>query len=132
LDWAGNTSRNSFFFNTLDNLVALTGYDPVLRIGADSEDRTTFNPSVQFVQQVFPPPTTIVPYPEAAEVVAGPGYFQAAKFLPPGTGITWGVNFGGDNLTATFLETQAIVNAFNSPALRNARITLDFLEQVGK
>ncbi|KAJ7837920.1 glycoside hydrolase family 79 protein [Mycena leptocephala] len=122
LDWAGNTSRNSFFFNTLDNLVALTGYDPVLRIGADSEDRTTFNPSVQFVQQVFPPPTTIVPYPEAAEVVAGPGYFQVS------TGITWGVNFGGDNLTATFLETQAIVDAFNSPALRNARITLDFLE----
>lgn len=33
LDWAGNTSRNSFFFNTLDNLVALTGSDPTIRIG---------------------------------------------------------------------------------------------------
>ncbi|KAJ6514067.1 glycoside hydrolase family 79 protein [Mycena vulgaris] len=93
LDWAGNTSRNSFFFNTLDNLVALTGSKPVLRIGANSEDRTIFNPSVQFVQQVFPPPTTTFPYPGAAEVVAGPGYYQVS------TGITWGVNFGGGNLT---------------------------------
>ncbi|KAJ7637653.1 glycoside hydrolase family 79 protein [Mycena polygramma] len=128
LDWVGNTSRNSFFFNTLDNLVALTGSDPTIRIGADSEDHTNFSPNIQFVQQAFPPPTTTVPYPEATNIVAGPGFYQAAKFLPTGTGVTWGVNFGGKNLTATFLETQAIINAFSSPALKNAGITLDFLE----
>ncbi|KAJ7127152.1 glycoside hydrolase family 79 protein [Mycena epipterygia] len=128
LDWAGNTSRNSFFFNTLDNLVALTGSDPTIRIGADSEDHTNFNAFVQFVQQAFPPPTTTVPYPEATNIVAGPGFYQAAQFLPSGTGVTWGVNFGGKNLTATFLETQAIIKAFSSPALVNAGITLDFLE----
>ncbi|KAJ7475686.1 glycoside hydrolase family 79 protein [Mycena latifolia] len=128
LDWAGNTTRNSFFFNTLDNLVALTGAPPTIRIGADSEDHTQFSAAVQFVQQVFPPPTTTVPYPEATKIVAGPGFYQGAKFLPTGTGVTWGVNFGGKNLTAVFLETRAIVSAFSSPAIRNAGITLDFLE----
>ena len=46
-DWAGTTSRNQFFFNTLDNLRQLTGIPPQIRIGADSEDRTNFNPNVQ-------------------------------------------------------------------------------------
>ncbi|KAJ7158873.1 glycoside hydrolase family 79 protein [Mycena filopes] len=128
LDWSGNTTRNTFFFNTLDNLVSITGDSPTIRIGADSEDHTNFNPSIQFVQQAFPPPTTTVSYPEATTIVAGPGFYQAAKFLPPGTGVTWGVNFGGKNLTAVFLETQAIINAFNTPAVQNAGITLDFLE----
>ncbi|KAJ7034931.1 glycoside hydrolase family 79 protein [Mycena alexandri] len=128
LDWSGNTTRNTFFFNTLDNLVAITGDDPTIRIGADSEDHTNFNPNIQFVQAAFPPPTTTVSYPEATSVVAGPGFYQGAKFLPPGTGVTWGVNFGGKNLTAVFLETQAIVNAFASEAMQDAGITLDFLE----
>ncbi|KAJ7494595.1 glycoside hydrolase family 79 protein [Mycena galericulata] len=133
LDWSGNTSRNSFFFNTLDNLVALTGDAPTIRIGADSEDHTNFASDVPFVQQAFPPPTTTVPYPEATSIVAGPGFYNAAKFLPSGkvcTGVTWGVNFGGKNLTATFLETQAIVNAFASSSVRDAGITLDFLEWI--
>ncbi|KAJ7363940.1 glycoside hydrolase family 79 protein [Mycena albidolilacea] len=128
LDWVGNVTRNSFFFNTLDNLVSLTGDAPTIRIGADSEDHTNFNPSVPFIQQLFPPPTTTVPYPEATSIVAGPGFYKGAQFLPTGTGVTWGVNFGGKNLTAVFLETQAILAAFASPALANAGITLDFLE----
>lgn len=39
LDWSGNTSRNDFFFNTLNNLVGITGQPPPIRIGADSEVR---------------------------------------------------------------------------------------------
>jgi hypothetical protein len=35
VDWVGSTSRNSFFFNALDNLVVLTGSNPTIRIGAD-------------------------------------------------------------------------------------------------
>ncbi|KAK7050346.1 glycoside hydrolase family 79 protein [Favolaschia claudopus] len=128
LEWVGNVTRNSFFFNALDNLVALTGADPTIRIGANSEDHTNFNPNVQFVQQLFPPPTTTFPYPEATSIVAGPGFYQGAQFLPAGTGVTWGVNLGGNNLTAVFLETKAIIDAFASPALANAGITLDFLE----
>lgn len=46
-DWSGSTSRNEFFFNTLDNLKQITGQPPHIRIGANSEDHTDFNPNVQ-------------------------------------------------------------------------------------
>ncbi|KAJ6577181.1 hypothetical protein B0H19DRAFT_1118496 [Mycena capillaripes] len=113
---------------SIEQDLAFTGNAPTIRIGADSEDHTNFSPNIQFVQQVFSAPTTTVPYPEAANIVAGPGFYQGAQFLPTGTGVIWGVNFGGENLTAVFLETQAIIKAFSSPAFKRARITLDFLE----
>lgn len=47
LDWAGETSRNNFFFNVLENLQQITGSPPHVRIGADSEDHTVFNPDVK-------------------------------------------------------------------------------------
>jgi hypothetical protein len=46
-EWVGTTSRNDFFFNTLDNLRQLTGTPPQLRIGANSGDRTDFGDNVQ-------------------------------------------------------------------------------------
>ena len=46
-DWVGTTSRNNFFFNTLDNLKQLTGEPPQIRIGANSEDHTNCDDSVQ-------------------------------------------------------------------------------------
>jgi hypothetical protein len=46
LDWSGTTSRNDFFFNTLDNLRQLSGVPPQIRIGANSQDRTNFNPNI--------------------------------------------------------------------------------------
>lgn len=46
-DWVGTTSRNQFFFNTLNNLNELSGVPPRIRIGANSEDHTNFNPAVQ-------------------------------------------------------------------------------------
>ncbi|KAF7374972.1 Glycoside hydrolase family 79 protein [Mycena sanguinolenta] len=110
------------------NLVSLSieqdreAFVPTIRIGADSEDHTNYNPNVPFVQQLFPPPTTTVPYPEATSIVAGPGFYEGAQFLPSGTGVTWGVNFGGKR------EFDAILAAFASPAVKNAGITLDFLE----
>ncbi|KAJ7773107.1 glycoside hydrolase family 79 protein [Mycena metata] len=121
LDWSGNTTRNSFFFNTLDNLVVITGDNPTIRIGStralpcslSSADDDGFL-SRGNIRRRRP------------WVLSGK--WPGAKFLPPGTGVTWGVNFGGKNLTAVFLETQAIVNAFASPAIQNAGITLDFLE----
>ncbi|KAJ7717723.1 glycoside hydrolase family 79 protein [Mycena maculata] len=128
LDWSGNSSRNAFFFNTLDNLVSITGSAPKIRIGADSEDHTLFSSTVEGVVDSFPPPTTTVPYPEATSILAGQGFYNAAKHLPSNTGVTWGVNFGAKNITATFLETKAIVKAFASSAVRDAGITLDFLE----
>ena len=45
-----------------------------------------------------------------------------------GTQITWGVNFGENNLTAAFLEASAIANAFTSTTFRDANITLEAIE----
>ncbi|KAF8208873.1 glycoside hydrolase family 79 protein [Mycena galopus ATCC 62051] len=128
LDWSGNATQNTFFFNCLENVVKITGLPPQIRIGADSEDHTNFNPNVQGVQDLFPPPTTTVPYPEASSIVAGPSFYQVSSFFCIRTGVTWGVNFGGANLTAVFLETQAILTAFASSAFTQAGITLDHLE----
>jgi hypothetical protein len=47
---------------------------------------------------------------------------------PAGTRVIWGVNFGQSNITAAFLETQSIRKAFDSPAVQNQNISLEFLE----
>jgi hypothetical protein len=49
-DWVINTTtgvKNDFTLNAWNNLKDLTGTPPWIRIGADSEDRTNFNPSVK-------------------------------------------------------------------------------------
>jgi hypothetical protein len=46
-DWSGKDERNDFFFNVLDNLRLKSGAPPHIRIGANSEDRTIFDPNVQ-------------------------------------------------------------------------------------
>ncbi|KAF8148679.1 glycoside hydrolase family 79 protein [Crassisporium funariophilum] len=127
-DYAGTTSRNQFFFNTLDNLGALTGQPPQLRIGADSEDRTIFSSSVRVAFLFFPAISNTTPYPEASDVVVGDGYYQAAQFLPSNTHVIWGLNFGRNNLTATFLEAKSLAKAFSSTTMRNSGILLDAIE----
>jgi hypothetical protein len=96
-DWVGTTSRNQFFFNTLNNLLQLTGMPPQIRIGGNSEDRTNFsnvstlscgaqilnNYSCQFSEAIFPPVTATVPYPEATNITVGDSYYATAQFLPP-------------------------------------------------
>ncbi len=52
-DWSGTTSRNQFLYNALDNLKTLTGAPPNIRIGADSEDHTNFNPNVKVTISSF-------------------------------------------------------------------------------
>lgn len=47
VEWIGAPSRNEFFFNTLENLKRLSGEPPRIRIGANSEDRTIYDSSVQ-------------------------------------------------------------------------------------
>ena len=46
-DWVGVSSPNKFFLNTLDNIRTRAGANPWFRIGADSEDITFFDESVQ-------------------------------------------------------------------------------------
>ncbi|KAF9522314.1 hypothetical protein CPB83DRAFT_911422 [Crepidotus variabilis] len=127
-DWAGSTSRNDFFYNTLNNLGQLTGTPPQIRIGANSEDHTNYDPSLQFSQATFPAPSANVPYPEATKIAVGDGYYQSAKFLPPNTHVIWGVNFGSNNLSSAYLEAKSILKAFSSPEILDAGIKLDALE----
>lgn len=127
-DWAGTTSRNEFFFNTLDNIKRITGRPPHIRIGANSEDHTNFQRDVQFAQAIFPPPTATVPYPEAINITVADSYYATTRFLPSNTHVTWGVNLGSNNITAAVLETRSIVKAFSSPEIRDAGIVLDYLE----
>lgn len=125
-EWVGTSSKNTFFLNTLGNLERRTGAVPGIRIGANSEDKTNFNPNVPYVETIFPAPTTVFPYPEARNITVGNAYYQLAAHLPKGTHVTWGVNFGSLNITAAVLEAKAIMNAFSSPRLNG--VTLDYLE----
>lgn len=46
-EWAGEGTRNTFFYNALENLKKITGEAPWIRIGADSEDHTNFNAATE-------------------------------------------------------------------------------------
>ncbi|KAJ7599271.1 glycoside hydrolase family 79 protein [Mycena floridula] len=129
-DWAGTTaSSNSFFFNALENLNDLTGLPPRIRIGADSEDHTTFNPALTSGSQTqFPPPTTTVPYPEATKIVVGDGYYQLVQSLPANTIVTVGLNLGQNNLTTVSLQAKSIKKAFASTSVTSRNIVLDAVE----
>ncbi|XP_006459562.1 hypothetical protein AGABI2DRAFT_201919 [Agaricus bisporus var. bisporus H97] len=128
VDWAGLDERNQFFFNVLDNMKAISGEPPIIRIGANSEDHTNFNPDVKSPQLVFPTPNAVTPFPEARTIVVGNAYYQAVRFLPPDTHVVWGVNFGAKNITAANLEARAIVEAFATPDVKDQGIILDAVE----
>ncbi|KAH6915443.1 hypothetical protein BKA70DRAFT_1369145 [Coprinopsis sp. MPI-PUGE-AT-0042] len=128
LDWVGTTSRNSFFYNSLENIRKITGLPPRIRVGANSEDRTHFNPALDFAQLIFPTPSYNVPYPEATTIVVGDEYYRATRFLPKDTLVTWGLNLGSNNLTASYLMAQSIAKTFKSPEVVNANIKLEAIE----
>jgi hypothetical protein len=46
LDWTGRDSQNIYTFNALMNYARLTGQPPKIRVGANSEDRTLWDPNV--------------------------------------------------------------------------------------
>ncbi|KAF7975738.1 hypothetical protein HWV62_8721 [Athelia sp. TMB] len=126
--WAGETARNTFFYNALENLRQKTGEPPWLRIGANSEDHTNFNAATEYVNDIVPADTASNPYPEASNIIVGDKFYQLVSNLPSGTHVWWGVSLREDNLTSAYLETKAIVKAFASAAVKNAKITLDFIE----
>ncbi|KAG1725353.1 glycoside hydrolase family 79 protein [Suillus paluster] len=128
VDWAGSTEPNTFFNNVLDNLVQITNTPPFLRIGADSEDHTDFSYDIEYEENMFSASTAIMPYPEAYSTIVGQGFYDIISHLPQGTQVHWGVNLREHNLTAVYLETVALINAFSSPAVVEKGITLKFIE----
>ena len=45
-DWSGSNSRNQFTFDALSTYARLTGRPPKIRVGANTEDRTVWDPTV--------------------------------------------------------------------------------------
>ncbi|KAG2090896.1 glycoside hydrolase family 79 protein [Suillus discolor] len=127
-EWAGTTEPNTFFNNVLDNFIQITNTPPFVRIGADSEDHTDFSHDVEYEEDIFPPSSTITPYPEATNITVGQGFYDIISHLPNGTQVHWGLNLREYNLTAAYLETVALMNAFSSPAVLEKHIDLKFIE----
>jgi len=61
-------------------------------------------------------------------VTVGDGYYALSRFLPSGTHMTWGINFGSNNLTAAIDEGKSILKAFASDAVTSVGIHLDLIE----
>ncbi|TBU46627.1 glycoside hydrolase family 79 protein [Dichomitus squalens] len=127
-DWSGVDSRNEFTHSALTALQELTGEPPKIRIGADSEDHTFWSPTVTINEDEFPPANTITPYPEATHITVGDAYYQLSRFLPRGTHVTWGINFGADNVTNAVNMAKAIVRAFQTAAVKASGVILDLVE----
>ena len=45
-----------------------------------------------------------------------------------GTHVVWGINLGQNNLTTACMEARAMVEAFNSPMIKDRGIVLDAIE----
>ncbi|KIP06086.1 glycoside hydrolase family 79 protein [Phlebiopsis gigantea 11061_1 CR5-6] len=127
-DWSGIDSRNEFTYNALTRLAGLTGRPPKIRVGANSEDHTVWDPTVTVNEDEFPPPNTVTPYPEATHIAVGNEYYELSKWLPSGTHMTWGVNLGLDNATNAANMARAILNAFSTAAVRASGVVLDLIE----
>ncbi|KZV85884.1 glycoside hydrolase family 79 protein [Exidia glandulosa HHB12029] len=128
-DWIGIDSPNTFWINTLENLNKLAGKPPKIRVGANSEDKTTFVSSQSVpVIATFPAFSSTTPYPEATNITIGPSFYTLSKWLPVGTHMTWGMNFGANNTANAVAEAKSIVAAFKSPEVTNKGIKLDFIE----
>lgn len=49
-------------------------------------------------------------------------------FYLTGTRVIVGLNFGGNNVSMALRQTQSILKAFDSPAVRNSNIVLEAIE----
>lgn len=128
IEWAGTAAPNMFFYNALDNLRQLAGEGLWIRIGADSEDHTNYNPDIQYAEDIFPAYTNTTPYPEATNITVGCDYYKLIAHLPALTHVWWGVNLGQYNITAAYLESQALLAAFADPAVVAQGTTLEYIE----
>ena len=106
----------------------------------------TSNSVFQYEEVTFPASNPTNPYPGLNGMTVGQGFYDIISHLPSGkfnsyaprlisakacsigTRVYWGVNLRQHNLTATYLETKALVQAFESPAVKENGITLNFIE----
>lgn len=117
LDWSGDPKKpNSLTVNLLSNIASRAGVPPAIRVGGNTEDRTTYDPSVNTIVNVFPPPTLQQPAPEASSVRIGSGFYQAFKNLPNVT-YTIGLDFLMNNYSIALQEAQVAYSILNGHGL---------------
>ena len=127
-DWVGTDSPNNFTTAALHNFAALTGTPPNIRVGANSEDKTVWSPTVTINVDEFPPANSVTPFPEASSITVGDGFYQLSRFLPRGTHMTWGINFGANNATNAVNMAKSVFRAFQNAAVIASGVVLDRLE----
>ncbi|KAF5314543.1 hypothetical protein D9611_007010 [Ephemerocybe angulata] len=131
VDWVGSTSRNEFFFNSLDNLDKLTGVPPRIRIGGQAADvANQGSSSVQFCNAYYDN-TTISsnsPYPGAYSMAIGSDFYPTVRFLPKNTKVVTGVNYGANDDLRASVYISWITKAFTSPDVVDQGVTLEAIE----
>ncbi|KAF8316383.1 hypothetical protein DL93DRAFT_774021 [Clavulina sp. PMI_390] len=128
-DWAGVSKPNAFFLNCLHNIAHLTGVQPSVRVGANSEDKTIFNQSIPIIAANFPNWTAVTPYPEALSIQVSARYYHLSKHMPAGTHMIWGTNLGSNNTANAVKEAKAIVSTFSHGGVAHkSGVKLDAIE----
>jgi hypothetical protein len=113
-DWAGSEigKPNEYFNQLLLNLGERTGHMPMLRVGADSEDRASVDLQFEVMNSTYPAPTETVPNPEASQIYIGRDFYALSGNLPSGTSFMWGLNMKSINITDTVAQAHLLAEAF--------------------
>ncbi|KAJ3525242.1 hypothetical protein NM208_g11724 [Fusarium decemcellulare] len=113
-DWAGQEvgKSNKYFNQLLQNLAERTGHVPFLRVGANSQDRSTVDLGIKIMNSTFPEPTENVPNPEADHNFIGRDFYALSANLPPGTPFMWGLNLKSLNKTETVAQARLLAETF--------------------
>ncbi|RSM04452.1 hypothetical protein CEP52_006788 [Fusarium oligoseptatum] len=119
-DWAGQRvgKPNEYFNQLLRNLGERTGHMPFLRVGANSEDRSTVDLGIEILNSTFPEPTKEVPNPEADHNYIGRDFYALSGNLPAGTPFMWGINLKYLNKTETVAQARLLAETFQGERAR--------------
>ncbi|KAI1810279.1 glycoside hydrolase family 79 protein [Poronia punctata] len=108
-DFAGNlSSPNKFSNNLINNLGYLTGTNPYIRVGGNTQDYAIYNPNLTTALNGTFNETRSPDYPTTIEI--GPSYFESYQTWPK-VKFVHGFNMGGnhdDRQWDTLLQTAAI------------------------
>ncbi|OTA64165.1 glycoside hydrolase family 79 protein [Hypoxylon sp. EC38] len=108
-DFAGNkSSPNEFSNNLLENLGALAGVKPYIRVGGNTQDFAIYNSDLKIPLNGTYNVSRSADYPTTIEI--GPTYFESYETWP-NTKFSHGFNLGGnhdDRQWDTLLQTAAL------------------------
>ncbi|KAI0882169.1 glycoside hydrolase family 79 protein [Annulohypoxylon maeteangense] len=108
-DFAGNkTNPNDFSNNLLDNLGALAGVKPYIRVGGNTQDFAIWNSELKIALNGTYNLSRSADYPTTIEI--GPAYFESYNTWP-GVKFSHGFNMGGNHDSRqweTLLQTAAV------------------------